>query len=251
MTTNTPIISIKKLTKRYHKAKEMALRGIDLKIERGEFFGLLGPNGSGKTTTISILTGLLIASEGEVSICNKSIPHHISAIKPLIGLVPQEIALYSTLTVKENLYFFGKLYGLVGDLLEQRVEKYLDVTGLKSYAKQQINTFSGGMKRRANLAVSLLHEPEILFLDEPTVNVDPHSRHVIFEILKDLNEKGMTLIYTTHYLEEAEHLCQRVAIIDYGKVIAIDTPQNLIKKTPGSNNLGEVFLNLTGRELRD
>lgn len=245
------IIHIEGLTKQYPGAKELALRGLDLSINQGEFFGLLGPNGSGKTTTISILCGLIQPTSGHIVVANYKIPGHLNAIKPLIGLVPQDIALYPTLTFIENLNFFGRLYGLPGKLLKQRIEECIHIAGLNNFANKMIKTYSGGMKRRANLAAGLLHQPKIIFLDEPTVNVDPQSRNVIFDILQTINKNGTTIIYTTHYLEEAQQFCHRVAIMDQGKIICQDTPQSLITQTPGSRDLGEVFLNLTGRHLRD
>jgi ABC-2 type transport system ATP-binding protein len=245
------IIHIEKLTKRYPHAHEQALRGLDLSVRQGEFFGLLGPNGSGKTTTISILCGLIPLTSGHVTIAGHSIPGHLNAIKPLIGLVPQEIALYPNLTFKENLQFFGRLYGLGGMRLKQQIAECVEIAGLNSFANKMIKTYSGGMKRRANLAAGLLHQPSILFLDEPTVNVDPQSRNVIFDILQQINQAGTTIIYTTHYLEEAQQFCDRVAIMDQGHILCNDTPKNLIAKTPNCYDLGEVFLNLTGRHLRD
>jgi ABC-2 type transport system ATP-binding protein len=245
------IIQIQELTKQYPGAKELALRGLDLSVKQGEFFGLLGPNGSGKTTTISILCGLIQPTSGHISVAGHKIPGHLNAIKPLIGLVPQDIALYPTLTFVENLSFFGHLYGLRGQSLRQRIEQCIEIAGLNNFADKMIKTYSGGMKRRANLAAGLLHQPKIIFLDEPTVNVDPQSRNVIFDILQNINSNGTTIIYTTHYLEEAQQFCHRVAIMDQGKVICQDTPHNLIKNTAGSRDLGEVFLNLTGRHLRD
>lgn len=251
MTTSAPIIQIHQLTKQYPGAKELALRGLELSVNQGEFFGLLGPNGSGKTTTISILCGLIQPTHGSINVAGHRIPGHLNAIKPIIGLVPQEIALYPNLTFKENLAFFGKLYGLGGKKLRQRIDQCIEIAGLNSFAGKMIKTYSGGMKRRANLAAGLLHEPKIIFLDEPTVNVDPQSRNVIFDILQTINKAGTTIVYTTHYLEEAQQFCNRVAIMDFGKVMCEDTPQNLIAENPGCRDLGEVFLQLTGRHLRD
>ncbi|MFN7097266.1 MAG: ABC transporter ATP-binding protein [Gammaproteobacteria bacterium] len=245
------IIQIENLTKQYPGAKDLALRGLSLSVNKGEFFGLLGPNGSGKTTTISILCGLVQPTSGHISVAGHKIPGHLNAIKPLIGLVPQDIALYPTLTFVENLRFFGRLYGLPGKLLRQRIEQCIEIAGLNNFATKMVKTYSGGMKRRANLAAGLLHQPQIIFLDEPTVNVDPQSRNVIFDILQTINQNGTTIIYTTHYLEEAQQFCHRVAIIDQGKVICQDTPQHLIQQNVGSRDLGEVFLNLTGKQLRD
>jgi len=244
-------ITIKQLIKRYPGASEFALRGIDLRIKQGEFFGLLGPNGSGKTTLISILCGLLKATSGRVLIDHKPSPKKQRLIKPLIGLVPQDLALYPTLSLKENLHLFGKLYGLSGKLLLERMEECVETACLKKVFKKQVGTYSGGMKRRANLVIGLIHKPAILFLDEPTVNVDPQSRHVIFDILKKLNQQGSTLVYTTHYLEEAQQMCNQVAIIDQGVVQCADTPSNLIENNVGCRDLGEVFLRVTGHHLRD
>ncbi|NNM60167.1 MAG: ABC transporter ATP-binding protein [Legionellales bacterium] len=246
-----PIIIATNLFKQYHGSPTQALQGLNLSVKEGEFFGLLGPNGSGKTTTISILCGLISQTSGDVEIAGKHIPGHLNAIKPLIGLVPQDIALYPTLTFVENLRFLGQLYGLPSSLLRERIDQCIEIAGLKNFTKKAIKTFSGGMKRRANLAAGLLHQPRILFLDEPTVNVDPQSRNVIFEILQKLNEKGTTIIYSTHYLEEAQQLCHRVAIIEQGRSLCQDTPQNLINNTAGSRDLGDVFITLTGRHLRD
>lgn len=247
----TPIIKIQGLIKQYQGSPTQALQGLDLSIYRGEFFGLLGPNGSGKTTTISILCGLIPQTAGEVEIAEKKIPGHLNAIKPLIGLVPQDIALYPTLTFIENLQLLGRLYGLSTKLLCERIEQCIEIAGLNKFARKMIKTYSGGMKRRANLAAGLLHQPQVLFLDEPTVNVDPQSRHMIFDILKNLNENGTTIVYTTHYLEEAQQFCHRVAIMEQGQVICLDTPKNLIAQTTGCRDLGDVFIALTGRQLRD
>jgi len=186
-----------------------------------------------------------------VSIDGKALPRDAYHIKQLLGLVPQELALYPTLTLQENLRFFGKLYGLSGGYLRSRIEECLKITGLEKATHKLLMNYSGGMKRRANLLLGLLHKPKILFLDEPTVNVDPQSRHVIFEILKDLHKAGTSLIYTTHYLEEAEALCDHVAIIDRGVINISGEPKKLIEAYKDCSNLGEVFLHLTGKELRD
>lgn len=249
--TGSPHLIIDNVTKVYSSTKQLALKGINISINHGDFFGLLGPNGCGKTTLISIICGLLPATSGKIIIDGKAVPDELSQIKPLLGHVPQELALYPNLTMMENLRFFGRLYGLQGSLLKQRIEECLETACLKNFAKRRVGTFSGGMKRRANLAISLLHKPSILFLDEPTVNVDPQSREVIFKIVRALNHAGTTIILTTHYLDEAEELCNRVAIVDLGSVITVDSPENLIANTPHCSDLGEVFLKLTGHHLRD
>lgn len=245
------MIAIKNVTKRYSNANDFSLRGINLNIKKGEFFGLLGPNGCGKTTLISILTGIIPASDGEVEVEGKNIKKDLKNIKPLIGYIPQEIALYPTLSICDNLKFFGRLYGLRGKLLKKRVNECVRIACLEQVAHTPIMNFSGGMTRRANLVLGLIHHPIIILLDEPTVNVDPQSRNVIFNILQELNRSGVTIIYTTHYLEEAEQMCSRVAIMNDGLVIAADTPQKLIAETPDAVDLGEVFLKLTGHHLRD
>lgn len=246
-----PIIVIKNLNKRYAHAGRLALDGLNLTIQKGEFFGLLGPNGSGKTTLISILCGLLQATSGEITIAGLPIPRRIGRLKKLFNLVPQEIALYPTLTLRENIYFFGKMYGLSRRLLKTRVQECLQISGLENFYEQAINTFSGGMQRRANLIMSLINHPDILFLDEPAAHVDPQSRHLIFDILTTLNKKGTTIIYTTHYLEEAQHLCTRVAILDNGVILCNDSPSQLIQRSPNAHTLADVFFEMTGKQLRD
>ncbi len=245
------IITIKNLTKRYPYSKRLALEDLALEVNDGEFFGLIGPNGSGKTTLISILCGLIPPTKGEVKIKGHLIPKQIADIKPILNLVPQEIALYPTLTLKENIYFFATMYGLSNKVIAERMEEGLEISGLKNFIGQQLGTFSGGMQRRANLIISLINQPKLLFLDEPAAHVDPQSRELIFSILKQINENGTTIVYTTHYLEEAQNLCSRVAIIDGGKILCNDTPEKLIQDSPGAKTLSDVFFQLTGRELRD
>ncbi len=226
-----PILTAQNLHKSYGDIH--AVRGIDLRIARGEVFGLLGPNGAGKTTTINMLSGLLAPDEGQVILNGKPFTPKSHALKAAIGLVPQEIALYPTLSARENLNFFGRIYGLRGRDLRRRVDAVLEIVGLSERANDPIATYSGGMKRRINIAAGLLHEPEVLFLDEPTVGVDPQSRNAIFETVEALNRDGMTILYTTHYMEEAQRLCHRVAIMDQGQIIALDTPQALIRRVGG------------------
>ena len=223
-----PILIARDLHKSYGDVH--AVRGVELEIVRGEIFGLLGPNGAGKTTLIAMLTGLLAPDRGEVLLDGRPLTPDAHDLKARIGLVPQELALYPTLSAWDNLLFFGRIYGLRGKHLRQRVEAVLEMVGLTERARDPIETYSGGMKRRINIAAGLLHEPEVLFLDEPTVGVDPQSRHAIFEAVEALNAAGMTVLYTTHYMEEAQRLCHRVAIVDAGRVIALDTPEALVQR---------------------
>ena len=221
------IVTIENLRKRYGETE--AVRGIDLEIFRGEFFGLLGPNGAGKTTTFGILTGLIEPTEGRITVDGFDLLQRPRTLKARMGLVPQSFAFYPTLTARENATLFGKIYGLRGRSLTDRIHGVLDTVGLQDCSEQQVATFSNGMKRRLNLALGLLHAPDILILDEPTVGVDTQSRNAILESLEALNRSGVTVLYATHYIEEAQRLCRRVAILDYGKVIALDTPAALIQ----------------------
>ena len=248
---NPAIIEIQNLTKIFKHATEPAVDGISFSIIRNEIFGLLGPNGAGKTTTISILCGLFPPSSGKVFIDGKDLHTELSSIKNIIGIVPQDIALYPTLSARENLAFYGSMYGLHGKDLKDKIEIWLQKLGLIDASKRQVSTYSGGMKRRVNLIAGVLHNPKILFLDEPTVGVDVQSRNVIIEHLKEINATGTTIIYTSHHMEEAENFCTRVCIIDYGKILTQGTPAELISGNPGSTTLENVFLNLTNRKLRD
>lgn len=201
----------------------MAVSGISFVVEQGEVFGLLGPNGAGKSTTISMLCGLLKPTSGDALIDGRSIHSQPMEVKRLLGVVPQDIALYPTLSARENLQFWAKMYGLGRAKARRRAEEVLAIVGLAERAKDRIETYSGGMKRRINVAVGLLHEPRVLLLDEPTVGIDPQSRNHILETVKTLNENGLTVIYTSHYMEEVEALCDRIAIMDGGKIIALGT----------------------------
>jgi len=226
-----PILVVEDLQKSY--GDNHAVRGVSFRVARGEIFGLLGPNGAGKTTTISMLTGLFPPDSGTVTVDGLDLKTHLTAVKAKMGLVPQDLALYPTLSARQNLTFFGKIYGLRGKQLNNRVKEVLEMIGLTDKADKAVETYSGGMKRRVNIGAGLLHKPDILFLDEPTVGVDPQSRNAIFENVESLNREGMTVIYTTHYMEEAQRLCHRVGIIDTGKVIALDTPSALIRSLGG------------------
>jgi ABC-2 type transport system ATP-binding protein len=244
------MISISGLIHSYKGVATPALDGLNLEIPSGSFFGLLGPNGAGKTTTISIIAGLIKPKAGTLLIDGKSWNTDSKSIKRSIGLVPQEIALYDSLTAAENLQFFGNNYGLNGSDLDSEIDELLENFGLQEHRKKLISEFSGGMKRRVNLMVALLNNPKVLILDEPTVGIDVHSRHMINTYLKKLNAGGMTMIYTSHQLEETEKLCDRLAIMDHGKLIAEGETQDLISKTEG-HTLNDLFIHLTGNKLRD
>jgi len=221
------IITVENLVKRYNG--HTAVDGVSFEINRGEIFGLLGPNGAGKSTIISILCCLLEPTLGSVVIDGSDIRKNANNIKKIIGVVPQEISLYHTLTARENLVFYGKIYGLSGRALKTRVEALLDMVGLTERADDLLEGYSGGMKRRINIAAALLHEPRILYLDEPTTGVDPQSRRRIYDTIQDLNRQGMTVLLTTHQMEDAEKLCHRIAIVDKGKLIALDTQKGLLE----------------------
>ncbi len=225
------MITVQGLVKRY--GQRTAVNGVSFSVQAGEVFGLLGPNGAGKTTTISILATLLQPDEGQITIGGYDLRTQAAAAKPLIGFVPQELALYPTLNAWDNLAFFGRIYGLHGKQLHARIESVLSLVRLRDRAGEAVRNFSGGMKRRLNIAAGLVHQPRVLFLDEPTVGVDPQSRNFIFEHVAQLKAEGMTIIYTTHYMEEAERLCDRVAIMDEGRIVAMDTTRALINLLGG------------------
>lgn len=243
-------IRVEALVHRYKNAAVPALKGCTLSVAQGEFYGLLGPNGAGKTTIISILSGLFPPDGGNVTILGAGLEQDAQTIKQATGLVPQDIALYDKLTAHENLVFFGRLYGLKGQRLHERIAECIDFAALGAHANLKVATFSGGMKRRLNLAAGLLNDPEILFLDEPTVGIDAQSRNLIHNRLLQLNQAGTTILYTTHYMEEAGKLCSRVGIIDNGQLIAEDAPGQLLEQN-GSPDLDALFLLLTGKQLRD
>lgn len=245
------IIQTKNLYKKYKNAEHFSVNDISFSVEKGEIYGLLGPNGAGKTTLISMLSGLVKATSGTFTIDGFSPKTDLFKIKKNIGIVPQEYALYPTLTAKENLIFFGSMYGLEKKLLHKKVDETLEIVGLTAFANRKIQEFSGGMKRRCNLIAGILHHPKILFLDEPTVGVDVQSRTVIIDFLKNLNANAMTIIYTSHHLSEAEEFCTKISIIDQGKIFATGSPKELIANTENAKNLEDVFIQLTGKELRD
>jgi ABC-2 type transport system ATP-binding protein len=234
------MITVNNLHKHYGDVR--AVDGISFEIQQGEIFGLLGPNGAGKSTTINVLCTYTEPTVGEVVVAGHGVTAEPGMVKRIIGVVPQDIALYPSLNALENLRFFGRLYEVPRARLEQRIADLLHLVGLTEHARKRVEHYSGGMKRRLNLAVGLLSEPLFLMLDEPTVGVDPQSRRAIFENIQTLNRQGLTVLYTTHYMEEAELLCHQVAIVDEGRVIALDTPQNLI------NSLGTGIIRIGVRD---
>ena len=231
----------------------VAVDDVSFSVEPGQLVGLLGPNGAGKTTTVSIIAGLVAAERGDVLVGGKPMSGDTDPLKRKIGLVPQDLALYDELTAQDNLRFFGALYNLSGAALKSAMTSALTLVGLADRARERVKTFSGGMKRRLNLAAALLHAPDVLLLDEPTVGVDLQSRHAIFENLRTLKGQGKAILYTTHYMEEAERLADRIVVIDRGRVIADDTLAGLQTDAGGGGRptLEAVFLALTGSHLRD
>ena len=231
----TSILEVQNLVKNYGDFK--AVKGVSFNIEEGEIFSLLGPNGAGKTTTISMLSTLYTPTSGDAIIGGHSVTKDPMGVRNIIGVVPQDLALYEDLTARENLIFWGQMYNLSGKSLNIRVDEVLEQIGLTDKAKNRVKTFSGGMKRRVNIGVGLLHKPRLLFMDEPTVGIDPQSRRAILDTVKDLNKQGMTLLYTTHYMEEAEELSNRVGIIDHGEMIALGTQKELTQQVGQAETL--------------
>jgi ABC-2 type transport system ATP-binding protein len=229
--TGTYIIEATGLVHAYNGQR--AVDGVELKIGKGEFFGMLGPNGAGKTTTINILSTLLMPQEGKVSIKGMDLQKDRASIRRIIGIVPQEIALYDDLSALDNLTFWGRLYNIPQEECELRAQKLLSLAGLETRQRDLLGKYSGGMKRRVNLAAALMHDPELLLMDEPTVGIDPQSRNHVFGMLQSLQSEGKTIIYTTHYMEEVERLCSRAAIIDHGKIIAEGSLDELKKISAG------------------
>lgn len=248
---STAILRIENLKKSYSGLNRQVLSGLCLTIERGEIYGFLGPNGAGKTTTVNILSGLLKQDEGRIEMFGKPYEENRDYIKHHIGIVPQNIAVFPELTAYENLKIFGSIYGMETAVLKQRINELLEMFGLSEFRNKKVSTFSGGMKRSVNLMVGIMHTPEQLILDEPTVGIDVQSKVVILECLHRLNEEGMTILYTSHDMEEAQRLCTRVGIIDGGKLVAEDTPEQLMAAYPGCEDLEAIYLRITGRKLRN
>ena len=232
------MIKVDNLKKRF--GSTVALDDVSFEVQKGETFGLLGPNGAGKTTTIQLLCGLLKPDSGTVTLDGKTDPTLVE-VRLSLGVVPQTMAIYEELSAQENLRFFGRIYGLSGRLLKERVNNCLEIAGLAQRSKERVSKYSGGMKRRLNMVCSLLHEPPLLLLDEPTVGVDPQSRNSIFDTIEVMKKQGRTIIYTTHYMEEAERICDRVAILDHGKILDMDTVHNLIVKHGGPSRIEAEF----------
>ncbi len=229
------ILEVRNLVKNYGDFQ--AVKGVSFEIEEGEIFSLLGPNGAGKTTTVSMLSTLYTPTSGDASIGGYSITKDPMGVRGIIGVVPQDLALYEDLSARENLIFWGQMYNMSGKPLSMRVDEVLEQIGLTDKAKDRVKTYSGGMKRRVNIGVGLLHKPRLLFLDEPTVGIDPQSRRAILDTVKDLNKQGMTLLYITHYMEEAEELSDRVGIFDHGEMIAIGTKKELTQQVGQAETL--------------
>jgi ABC-2 type transport system ATP-binding protein len=229
------MLEVRSLTKRY--GERVAVDGISFDVERGQTVGLLGPNGAGKTTTLAMITGLTPPDSGTISAGGSTLAGDPDGLKRKIGLVPQDLALYDEIAARANLEVFGALYRMQGAPLARAIDEALALVGLADRAGDQVKSFSGGMKRRLNIAGAMLHDPELILLDEPTVGVDPQSRNAIFDNLAELQRRGKTLVYTTHYMEEAERLCDRILIVDHGKVLADDTLPGLLARAPAANRL--------------
>src|SRR6267142_5264408 len=247
----TAIVQVENITKQYRGSHQPAVSHLSLQINEGSVFGLLGPNGAGKSTLVMMMCGLLTPDDGSISLLGMNVKNKGAAIRKQVGVAPQEIALFPTLTAYENLFYFGRMYGLDAAVIKERIESYLTTFDLKEKANARVQTFSGGMKRRLNLIAALLHQPRLIILDEPTSGVDVQSRNVILDFLVDLAAKNTTISYSSHFLAEAERICTHLAIIDKGTLILEGTPQWVMEKNPGSDNLEQVFLKLTGKNIRD
>jgi len=247
-----PIIEVRNLVKVFHSRgrKINAVNGVSFDVFRGEIFGMIGPNGAGKSTTFSMLTTLIKPTSGSIKVSGFDVEKQDNKIRPLIGIVPQKLSLYPLLTARENLELMGNLYNVPKKEMEEKIDYYLKLVGLEASADRFTGGFSGGMKQRLSVIAAVLHDPEILFWDEPSTGLDPQTRNVIWKLARKFNDEGKTLVFTTHYMEEADNLCNRVAVMDSGKLVALDNPEILKEKT-GSTNLEEVFVHFTGEEVRD
>ena len=242
------LLEIRNLTKRFGALA--AVQNVNLSVPAGEIFGLLGPNGAGKTTTVSIACGLLNPTEGDVTVDGHSVLREPMAVRREVGVVPQELALYGALSGRENLVFFGRMQEIPARLLQERVRAVLDIVGLTDRQNDRVEIYSGGMKRRLNVAIGLLNQPRLLILDEPTVGVDPQSRNNILETLRELNRQGVTMLYTSHYMEEVEFLCSHIAIMDHGRVIADGSQEELQRRAGGQDIISVRLADETDEALR-
>lgn len=247
------VVKLDGLIKKYDN--RAVVDSLSLEIREGEIFGLLGPNGAGKSTTMNMICSLLKPTAGKIELFGHDIRTENKKVKPMIGYIPQDLAIYGNLKAWENVELFTSLYGIKGQQLKDEIDRSLEFVGLSDKRNSFAKTFSGGMKRRLNIACALGHRPKLLIFDEPTVGIDPQSRNFILEKIKEANKDGTTVIYTSHYMEEVEAICTRVAIMDNGKIVAIGTTEelkNMVRKTPDEDvSLEEVFLTLTGKKLRD
>lgn len=238
----TDMIEVENLCKSYTHNSTNAVNGLSLNIKRGEFYGLLGPNGAGKTTTIAMICGIIKPDAGNIKINGLELHHNLETIKTLIGVVPQDLALYPTLNTYENLRFVGKMYGISKDVLNQRIDRLVETFGLKSVAGRKLSTYSGGMKRKVNLIAGIIHNPQVVFLDEPTVGIDIQSKKVIIDFLRELHQNGTTIIYTSHNMEEAEMLCSRIGILNLGNMVLEGSPEELTAMNPKFHKLENLLL---------
>jgi len=247
-----PIIEVRDLTKVFFSRgrKITAVNSVSFDVFKGEIFGMIGPNGAGKSTTYSMLTTLTKPTSGSIKVAGFDVEKEDNEIRPIIGIVPQKLSLYSDLTVRENLELICKLYSVPKKEMEERINYYLQLVGLEAHVDRFVGGFSGGMKQRLSVICAMMHDPQILFWDEPTTGLDPQTRKALWNLAIKFNVEGKTLIFTTHYMEEADNLCDRVAIMNLGKMVALDTPASLKEKS-GGKNLEDVFIHLTGEQVRD
>ena len=246
-----PIVRIRSITKKYKGSAKPAINDLSLDIPAGSVFGLLGPNGAGKSTLVMMLCGLMNPDAGAIHMMGMDVRANGALVRNRIGVAPQDIALFPTLTAFENLHYFGKMYGLKSEVIRKRVSDYLEIFALSDKAKKRVHTFSGGMKRRLNLIAALLHDPKLLILDEPTSGVDVQSRNILLDYLLTLKSKQISIIYSSHFLEEAEKICTQLAIIDEGRLITQGIPTELIGEHEECTTLESLFLKLTGKQIRD
>ncbi len=247
-----PIIEVRNVSKIFvsRGRKIIAVSDVSFDVYKGEIFGMIGPNGAGKSTTFAMMTTLIKPTSGSIKVAGFDVEKEDYRIRTFIGLVPQKLSLYSDLTARENLELMGNLYDVPKKVKEERIEYYLKLVNLENHADRFTGGFSGGMKQRLSVISAVLHDPQIIFWDEPTTGLDPQTRQAIWKLARGFNKEGKTLIFTTHYMDEADTLCDRVAIMNEGKLMALDTPENL-KKAHNSKSLEEVFIHLTGEEIRD